>query len=152
MFAGSATEKGGNEEEDVEGTRRRTAVWMTVGDPRRRYPIRPSNDRLPCFCVSTAPVFPLARAGSTRGFSIPVLGPAVLPPLPSSHPPEYLPVSRGCHYRVPIKIKKERARQEREIDRSNVQTTITTKTRNKFAFHTARRARKVKKENDESLP
>lgn len=71
-------------------------MWMTVGDPRRRYPIRPSNDRLPCFCVSTAPVFPLARAGSTRGFSAPVLGPRVpSPSFPSSFPPT-LPLFSPC--------------------------------------------------------
>lgn len=105
MFAGSATEKGGNEEEDVEGTRRRTAVWMTVGDPRRRYPIRPSNDRLPCFCVSTAPVFPLARAGSTRGFSTPVLGPAVLPPSPP-----LIPLSTFLYHAVVITGYRSRSR------------------------------------------
>lgn len=55
-----------------------TAVWMTAGDSRRRYPIRSSNDRLLCFCVSTALAFPFARAGSTRGFSVSILSLRVL--------------------------------------------------------------------------
>lgn len=45
------------------------AVWMTAGDPRRR---SSSNDRL-LFCVSTALAFLLARAGSSRGFSVSIL-------------------------------------------------------------------------------
>lgn len=92
-----------------------TAVWMTVGDPRRRYPIRPSNDRLPCFCVSTAPAFPLARAGSTRGFS-------QLRFLAREYSRVLLPVSRarlslplaGCQQRRETRA---RARDKKSIDR-----------------------------------
>jgi len=89
-------------------------MWMTVGDPRRRYPIRPSNDRLPCFSVSTAPAFPLARAGSTKGR---FLGLRFSAPQVTTEHSLYLAV-------VITDQDDGTCAQERRIHRSDVQATI----------------------------